>query len=785
MICIYSLDAFIGIGGVNELEKGNFTEIRDYYDRIILSFEIRDIYEVSRNFCKVIIVTPLDIGSTEEFLKVRGFQIENIEILSCDRITEKRNLRGILDGIENEEFVLFFTGNEDYLRTIDEGQDNICRIGCNFPEDDHFPFFTGVDEDLSDFNVKKFLHTMKECYYNWMQRQIVKVELKDERIWGYSLFFYIPQKDFERDNQEDDRPYECRNLTYVDTDGNIIYANGNNVVYQFKKNNRYIGQIFAYYFKQIYKTLYDIPPKTKVILCAVPPSKKSGNERYHWIAEKVAEAGNYRYEFYYDMLYLEHDMEKKHEVSSTKRKNLSEEFKNNLKFNEEYKEIIKDKVIIIFDDVITKGENIKVCYNKLREYTDGEIYFLTLACTKLRGESKKVSQTLVEKLPSRGRYVKNSLIKRSLYMYTKEEMVILSMIYSEYTDEQYPKEKVDHELLFETFRLSLRLGKSIFDKICRIGLIEESVTVLQEKNSRKDYTKRCEQLIRYFDNFDYDGYFERAQQEISLAENNNIKIITYLDTKYPTHLKAIGIPPFVLYIKGLFPTLNELKRSLAIIGSRQMDEKYGKTLATKLGEHLLNSAWYNISGLALGCDEYGHRGSLGATGAILGQGLCTPIFPPENIELAQDILDNDGFLMSELPPSIKPKPYYLVQRDRLQSGVTRGVIVVETSINGGTLHTVKFALEQGKTVFVMDMDHVKALKNEAVVQGNIALLDPSKTMGPIKISKKEREKIIGLKKIKELDNYLEEIGNKPFPKPVDGTVAKDESEKTIIQQTLL
>lgn len=362
-------------------------------------------------------------------------------------------------------------------------------------------------------------------------------------------------------------------------------------------------------------------------------------------------------------------------------------------------------------------------------------------------------------------------------MYTEEEMVIFSIIYSDYTKEQYPREKADHELLFESFKLSLEYEESFFDEQIREKLLVKSVENLQRKNPRKDYGKRCEELKKYFENFTYEIYMKKAEKEIALAQENSIKIITYLSDKYPQHLKNIKIPPFVLYVKGLFPQKKEFERSIAIIGSRKMDKKYGKNLALKLGEYLLENAWYNISGLALGCDEYGHIGSMGATGAVLGQGLCTPVFPCENTQLARDIVDNDGFLLSELPPSTQPAGHFLILRDRLQSGLTKGVIVVETSINGGTLHTVKYALEQKRKVFVMDMSHITVVENEEVIKGNRALLDCNLSMGSINIPKKERKRIIGIKKIKDLDRYLEKLGTASFSEKIQN--------RKLIQKTLL
>ncbi len=194
---------------------------------------------------------------------------------------------------------------------------------------------------------------------------------------------------------------------------------------------------------------------------------------------------------------------------------------------------------------------------------------------------------------------------------------------------------------------------------------------------------------------------------------------------------------------------------------------------------LLNRGWWNISGLATGCDEYGHIGSLGATGAILGQGLATDLFPEQNRELARKIIENNGFLMSELPPSTKSVNLYFILRNRLQSGLTKGIFVVETSDNSGTLHTVKYSLEQGKATYVLDVNNsgtlhtvkysleqgkatyvldvreVADLRREEVVKGNIKLLDEKeKIAGNVTISKKLKEKIIGIKKLKDFENIL-------------------------------
>lgn len=340
-------------------------------------------------------------------------------------------------------------------------------------------------------------------------------------------------------------------------------------------------------------------------------------------------------------------------------------------------------------------------------------------------------------------------------MYTRDEMMIFSIIYSEIIEGRFVKQKYDSELLYLIFKNSLNENINILKDTKRTLVFQQASKEYKKLYPKKDLEKRMEVINKLFLGFEYDNYIEQVQKELELVKENDIKIVTLLDKEYPKSLKELNVPPFVIYYKGYLPKDNELEKSLAIIGTRTPDKKYGNRIAKNLGEILLNRGWWNISGLAVGCDEYGHIGSLGATGAILGQGLATPIFPKENRDLAKNIIDNNGFLMSELPPSIKPANIYFILRNRLQSGMTKGIFVVETSESSGTLHTVKYSLEQGRETYVLDVREVIDLKEEKVVKGNIKLLDEKeKISGNIVISKKLKENIIGIKKLKEFEDIL-------------------------------
>ena len=340
-------------------------------------------------------------------------------------------------------------------------------------------------------------------------------------------------------------------------------------------------------------------------------------------------------------------------------------------------------------------------------------------------------------------------------MYTKEEMIIFSIIYSEIIQGRFARQKYDSELLYLVFKNSLKEEVNIFKDLNKLSVLELAKKEYIKIYPKKDITKRMEIIGELFLNFEYDKYLEKAKKELKLAEEKGIKLVTYLDKRYPKNLKDLEVPPFVIYYKGYLPSDRELEKSLAVVGAREPDRKYGRKLAKNIGEILLKNGWWNISGLALGCDEYGHLGSLGATGAILGQGLATPIFPEENQELAEKIIENNGFLMSELPPSTNIANLYFILRNRLQSGITKGIFVVETSESSGTLHTVKYSLEQEKATYVLDVREVRDLRDEEVVRGNIKLLDKTeKISGNVSISKKLREGVIGIKKLKEFEDIL-------------------------------
>jgi len=188
---------------------------------------------------------------------------------------------------------------------------------------------------------------------------------------------------------------------------------------------------------------------------------------------------------------------------------------------------------------------------------------------------------------------------------------------------------------------------------------------------------------------------------------------------YPQKLKNIYDPPKELYIIGNKYILN--KPSIAIIGCRECSD-YGKKVAQKFAYELSKKGFVIISGLAKGIDSFAHIGTLYAkekTIAVLGSSIDN-IYPKENIELARKIIKYGGCIVSEFPIGTKPEKMNFPQRNRIISGLSNGVLVVEAREKSGTLITVDFALEQGREVFCVpgNIDSVNSIgTNELLKQG--------------------------------------------------------------------
>lgn len=183
--------------------------------------------------------------------------------------------------------------------------------------------------------------------------------------------------------------------------------------------------------------------------------------------------------------------------------------------------------------------------------------------------------------------------------------------------------------------------------------------------------------------------------------SEHINIITINNPKYPRLLKEIPDPPSILYIRGKGSKIN-LEKTIAVVGTRHVTE-YGASMTKKLVTDLVREGFTIISGLAYGVDAIAHRAAIDAGGktiAVLGCGIDI-IAPASNARLYWDIVNGHGAVVSEIPPGVVTDKKRFVTRNRIISGLSLGVVVVEGARKSGTLITARYAGEQGREVFAV------------------------------------------------------------------------------------
>ena len=193
--------------------------------------------------------------------------------------------------------------------------------------------------------------------------------------------------------------------------------------------------------------------------------------------------------------------------------------------------------------------------------------------------------------------------------------------------------------------------------------------------------------------------YKESEKQVKIFEKSGCGWIAFTDSDYPTRLKQISDPPPFIFVKGWLTEADEL--ALALVGSRQATD-YGKTITQKITTELAAKGITIVSGLATGIDSYAHQAALeagGRTVAVLGCGLDI-IYPSENKILAKKI-EAQGALISEFLFGTEPIAENFPKRNRIISGLSLGVIVVEAPAKSGALLTAQCALEQNREVFAV------------------------------------------------------------------------------------
>lgn len=220
----------------------------------------------------------------------------------------------------------------------------------------------------------------------------------------------------------------------------------------------------------------------------------------------------------------------------------------------------------------------------------------------------------------------------------------------------------------------------------------------------------------------YNNIIEAQKQDpykyMERLKKLNVKVITLDCEEYPDELKNIYDPPPVLYVRGNIKSQDKL--AVAMVGSRNATS-YGKHMAQKISYELAQRGITIVSGMARGIDSFSHIGAIKAKGrtiAVLGCGINIP-YPKENEKLMYEIIEN-GAVISEFPLDYAPLPGNFPARNRIISGLSLGVVVVEAGIKSGSLITAKFALEQGREIFAIPGNATSAYSkgaNELIKQG--------------------------------------------------------------------
>lgn len=207
-----------------------------------------------------------------------------------------------------------------------------------------------------------------------------------------------------------------------------------------------------------------------------------------------------------------------------------------------------------------------------------------------------------------------------------------------------------------------------------------------------------------------------SEEEFVQTVEAGVSVVACHDRDFPTRLRRIPDPPAILYVRGSLKAMNTTK-SLAVVGTQE-PTSYGEVVAKRSAKSAAASGFTIVSGLARGCDTHAHAGCVEASGvgvAVFGTGLDR-LYPASNQNLADRILENSGCLVSEYALGVRPTKWSFAERDRIQSGLSDAVLVIETDVVGGTMNTVRYARQQKRPLACIV--HPEKYKDERKTKGN-------------------------------------------------------------------
>lgn len=279
--------------------------------------------------------------------------------------------------------------------------------------------------------------------------------------------------------------------------------------------------------------------------------------------------------------------------------------------------------------------------------------------------------------------------------------------------------------------------------------------------------------------------------ELESIRHFGAEVITAQSQTYPRQLREIHAPPIVLYVWGELTERDQ--HAIGVIGSRRTSH-YGAECAKKISYQLAYAGLTVISGLARGIDTAAHQGALAAKGrtiAVIGSGL-TKLYPPENAALADKIRSGNGAIVSEFSMAVEPDRQTFPMRNRIISGWSHGILVVEAGLNSGALITASQAIEQGRSVYAVP-GHITAPtahgSNRLIQQGAKLVMDASDILDDLQILLPEKQKLpeISARPLPELtgDERLVYDAIRPTETPIDQIASTSELPAATVSSVLL
>ena len=268
-------------------------------------------------------------------------------------------------------------------------------------------------------------------------------------------------------------------------------------------------------------------------------------------------------------------------------------------------------------------------------------------------------------------------------------------------------------------------------------------------------------------------------------KQQDVQLLLREDERFPPFLREIPHPPFGIYLRGTFPRHDAL--AIAIVGTRRATPD-GKSAARRFAAELTRAGIVVVSGLAFGIDSAAHEGCLDARGvtiAVLACGLAK-LYPRNNEPLVQKILTRGGTIVSEYPPEMPAYPSRFLERNRIVSGLSKGILVIEAPERSGSLATARFALEQNRDVFVVPgpITHPNFKGSHALIRQGAELVthpeDILESYGVVP-EKIDATKFAGTPKEKIV---LEFLAAQTEPADIDKIIAVTKLEPRIANQTL-